>query len=213
MSEYEPIVFVDQANPLAGNPEDPRVNAASLAHIQSQYAEVLDDVENGTGPIATALNAALQPLAREWFAPSMFFLTSGTPLLTGSFALRWQAWLLDAAVLEGITAPVRVPSNWSTMDVYVEWANAVASAGNVVLGGSLDSAAPGASVNVTGPAIPDVTFAAAGQYVRTRSLLQGGVAVTPANLHGLRLFRRAADVADTLAGDIAILGVELVRAS
>jgi len=61
VSEYEPIVFVDQANPLAGNPDDPQVNASTLAHIQSQYAEVLDDVENGTGPIGTALNAAFVP--------------------------------------------------------------------------------------------------------------------------------------------------------
>lgn len=58
MAEYEPIEFIDQPNPLSGDPEDPRVNAENLNHIQTQYEEVLAEVEGGDGPIADALRAA-----------------------------------------------------------------------------------------------------------------------------------------------------------
>ncbi len=40
---YEPIAFVDQPSPLAGNPAAPRLNAVNLAHMQEQYGEAVAD--------------------------------------------------------------------------------------------------------------------------------------------------------------------------
>lgn len=62
MAEYEPIQFLDQPNPLKGNPDAPRLNAANLSKMQTQYAEVLAEVEGGAGPINTALNATIDAL-------------------------------------------------------------------------------------------------------------------------------------------------------
>lgn len=84
---YTPIDFVDQPDPLAGDPDDPKLNAANLATMQTQYEEAVDDaaaavdarigddiqgtatldadvttlIEDSGSDVATALNAALGP--------------------------------------------------------------------------------------------------------------------------------------------------------
>lgn len=40
---YTPIDFVDQPDPLNGDPGDPQLSAANLDHMQTQYEEAVDD--------------------------------------------------------------------------------------------------------------------------------------------------------------------------
>lgn len=163
----------------------------------------------------TPLVSSYAPLATTLYLGAATFLamtggpTVGTP---GSAATRVNAWTLDAASAESVGVTFQVPAGWATAHVDLYWTNDGAGAGDVVWkadrytiadGTALTAETEGGAVTATAPAQNVVKV--------TRALT--GIAVSPSLVTRLEVVRVAADAADTLANDVALIGVLLTRVS
>lgn len=142
--------------------------------------------------------------------------TAGSPTLNGSNALG-PGWLLDGSTNESIgCVSDPFPPGWATFRVDLLWTNAGAGSGDVkflwIDGGADIGFAAGdtiayaydASLIVTAPA---QNVLAITTLVATRTV----VADHPLNI--FRIDRTPSDAADTLANDMRVYGVRLVRLS
>jgi hypothetical protein len=118
-------------------------------------------------------------------------------------------WLLDAATQEGAGGAIELPSDWATVNVFAWWENAGAGAGDVVLFGADVAWTDGGTSTGTNGA--GVTATAAAQNVPKRTQLLTGISTT--NRKAWAVYRSAANAGDTLANDIAVLALEIVKAS
>lgn len=149
------------------------------------------------------------------FIPATSFeLVTGTPNKIGVPGVGYpMSWQLDAATSEGVTGVIDAPPlSWGAFDIVAWWTATNTGAGDVrlqLLGNWLTSGALPSANAITGT-VTGVTPGVAAQLVKT-TLLSGQV---PRNnpLH-MRVLRLGADAADTYASDIALVGIELVRAS
>lgn len=121
------------------------------------------------------------------------------------------SWLLDASAVEDVSGAVLFPGHWATYDVYVWWYNAGAGSGDVRLF-AMKSAYSDGGPPVTG-FFGGVTATAGTQNLYKRTQLSTGVSVATSGLSNFGVRRLANDAADTLANDIGVLAIELVKAS
>lgn len=163
-----------------------------------------------------AANAAYEAKPTELFVPAVNFIAGdGAPSLGRVNA--WPVWLLDAATLESVVGTIgrgEIPPSWATYSVELLWVNTAASAGNVAW--QIGTAAPrgeGDTVNVDGSSV--ATAAAGGLGVIVRTPIGGAQTAPPTTdpIGFLRILRDAANGADTLANDVGILGVRLLKVS
>lgn len=179
-----------------------------MTYIPSFLLRAVDEAR------AAASNAVAVP-PRVWLPPSLFDAQLGTPgvrSLVGSPG-SVHAYLFDAAAAEGVTTSVLLPDGWASFHMDFWWANAGAGAGDARVRGLVNTVAVGSAtetVVVTGTGTV-VTAGAQHSVIKTR--VQTGVTVTAGALHVVMARRNATDAADTLANDIAFLGMELTRAT
>lgn len=120
--------------------------------------------------------------------------------------------LLDATVAEGLVSSDILPAAWLTAKIYVYWYNAGAGAGNVMWTLYKQTLADTETI-ASFPGGEQTTVAATTQNVlKVTKITASAIAVTDPLLSFL-IFRQADNVADTLANDIGIMGLEFRRAS
>lgn len=169
--------------------------------------------------------SSINPSARSaLFIPADRF----TPRL-GSPALstvngRAVAFAMDQSSFEGVMCTVELPLDWNAVSVEIVWANLATATGDVKLGCWL-SAIDAGFVAGAGTDMQFVstqsTIASAGsqnEYVRTHlgrpaQDFQSSAKRSTAGIYSLRIDRAANDAADTLSGDIGIVGVWLYATS
>lgn len=161
-------------------------------------------------PAFTGTYAPLASVDSVWLGVGNFQVQTGSPGISATGG--WPAWFLDASATETVHENLRLPQHWSTFDVEYWYTNAGAGAGNVKIGINHrfvgDGEALGAGVNTA-----SVTSTAPAQNVMEVATVASGIAATTGKLLNLRVFRLGGDAADTLANDIGLLGVRLVKAS
>lgn len=126
---------------------------------------------------------------------------------------RTPAFLLDATTPEGVGGTIRLPASWATVDVDLWWSNAGAGAGDVAWRGDRGTLTVGSAPPANISNIPPTATAPA-QNVVAQTRLFTGVAVPAAGaLFTIGVLRGAADAADTLANDAAVVGFLITKAS
>lgn len=147
-----------------------------------------------------------------WTVPAkQFDLVQGTPTY-GAITGRLGGWQFAQQVASYIASELTLPSHWLTMDVYVQWVNMVANAGNVVLGGEIHKWGVGDSINVTPVGGSGIFAANPTPWVVTESKVAADLVLDPSKNTTLRIARQGASGNDTLtANSIAILAVRLVK--
>ncbi len=148
-----------------------------------------------------------------WLPGSMFSAQSGAPTLTGSGgAGATQGWLLDAAAQEGVCTTMVPPSTWATMHVDMWWLNNGAGAGDVRWRFDLVRHDSG-SATLTTITNGSQTLTAAAQNVFTVSRMASNLPLVQGSQYRVHPIRVAADVADTLANDVLLIGIKMTRVS
>lgn len=166
--------------------------------------------------LSYALSSRYKPLASDvlFVGAADFAATFGSPTLGGTSSTNnggTAVWLLDASSTEIMCAYVAIPPGWTTADVYLWWANDGTGSGNVVVAVWRNAITDGATIDAASGG--NQTFTAGSRNVAIRSTVTTGLSVTANSILKLAVRRDAANGADTLANDMAVIGVELVRAS
>lgn len=168
-------------------------------------------------PLGYARTQALGSLSTTesiWLAANRFVSQQGAAsLATVSTNGYVVSWLLDATTNEGLTTTLLFPSAWATFHMDFWWANAGAGAGDARVRGLVNTVAIGSATETTLATGTGTVVTAGVQHAVIKTRVQTGVVVTAGALHAIMPRRNAADAADTLANDIAFIGMELVRAS
>lgn len=190
----------------SGSPEG--VLGARVGSIYLQTDSGLWRKVTGTGSTGWAeLTGAPVPVTAGAMVP-----INGSPSL-GAVGSIHPCWLLDAAATETVSLTTQVPAGWQTFDIVALWTNAGAGTGDVVLDVIHRATALGTALT-SGPAQTTTTFAAPTQDVLAVSVLAAAVPVPSASqLLAIRVGRIGTDAADTLANDIGLIEIRLVKAS
>lgn len=146
---------------------------------------------------------------RVW-AP-IFISRTGSPALSQRNSVTM--WLLDGAATEDISAVAYMPTSWATYNVVVRYVNAGAGSGDVrwtLL--KADIPADDVSTSATASVGNTTSTAGAADVMKTHTL-GSGVAVPATGMVALHVRRIGGDALDTLANDIGVLYVDLVKAS
>lgn len=164
----------------------------------------------------TAFTSRYKPLASDvlFVGAADFAATFGSPTLGGTSSSNnggTAVWLLDASSVEIVCAYVAIPPGWTTADVYLWWANDGIGSGDVVVAVWRNFISAGATIDSASGA--NQTLTATSRNLAIRSTVTTGLSVTANGILKLAVRRDAANGADTLANDMAVIGVELVRAS
>lgn len=146
-----------------------------------------------------------------WIAAPSFQAVTGVPSQTTQ-ALRHAAWLLDSAATERLASSWDMPADWSSVNVDFYWTNAGAGTGDVRWQLFTDNAADGATIDASGTS-SHATVTAPAQDVLKVSRVGAAIALTASNYQNCRIGRVGGDAADTLANDVALLGVLISKAS
>jgi hypothetical protein len=137
---------------------------------------------------------------------------AGTPATSTMYG-RVPMWMLDKDVLETVGVLVQVPEGWTQLSIAADVVvRGGTDSGSAVLRAQRNQFGPGGELN----ALPVTTETA----VTTASLAFGilasvtvapAVTVTPGNRLGISLSRVATDAADTLTGDLGVIGLVLTK--
>lgn len=118
----------------------------------------------------------------------------------------------DAVSIEGLVWSTFLPTDWSTFDITIYWANFASGAGNVVWRVQHIFAGAGEHIGTGATVSANTTAAAGAEDITVVTQLQAGAsAITTEPLY-LLLQRMANDGADTLANDAAVMGMLLTKA-
>lgn len=183
----------------------------TVISIQSQLPSVsqFNDIESQVNALE------MDPMngVTSWLIPAKEFdLVQGVPTF-GAITGRLAAWQFPLDTAAYIATPIALPSHWLTMDVYVQWVNQVANAGNVVWGGEIHQWAIGDTINTTPVGGSGIFSANASPWIATESKVAADIAINPAKNTTLRIARQGASGNDTLPNSAAILAVRLVKKS
>lgn len=139
---------------------------------------------------------------------------NGSPSLssTTGTSYNYAAWLLDASSAEYISGEVWLPAHWTTFTATVYWTRATTGAGDVRFIMFRRSIVNNTTVDNTSTFLEAVATAN-GQYMANVTQLGAGLSNTAGVPLMFSVGRDAANAADTLAGDIAVLGVAFGRQS
>lgn len=132
-------------------------------------------------------------------------VNSGTPTVTGRGVAAF-----DAASEEVVTAFVNLPEAWSACRVKVVWSNEGTGTGAVTWRLDYGSCEDGGNTNTLTAGV-ETTGTAAGQYVAVHTPLQR-IDLASSSMLSLKLRRRAAVAADTLANDAGLISLVFTEA-
>lgn len=158
---------------------------------------------------------------RRVFLPAPSFqVVSGSPTLNAALPFTVPVWLLDEAATEIVSATFQGPRGWSTATAYLWWSRVGSTAGDIRWQFRyLPAKASGDIIN-TGEVTVGAFVTAGGttQGVITRTSMGAmTLSADPTNdnrpLLAMSVRRLGADAQDTMVGDAALVGVELVKAS
>ena len=146
-----------------------------------------------------------------WVPAASWAAQAAGPTLAGDGAM--PGWALDAAATEGIVCTTEVPASWASFDVDLWWLNAGAGTGDVVF--SFKHRISAAADLASDTAVDDgnVTEVAGAQDIIAVTTVASDIATAEDAIFNAQLQRLGADAADTLANDVAILGIRLRRVS
>lgn len=145
---------------------------------------------------------------------SRFEIIAAAP--TRSQIGRWIVWLLDAAAVEEavgtIIGPGDIPPGWSTYTTELLWANATADAGDVVFQRIVTNAGAGDTL-ASGTSSTAIPTAGSQNVLTATSIGVAETVPTAAQVTRIEVRRLGANVSDTKADDVALLGIRLTKAS
>lgn len=161
------------------------------------------------------LSSRYVPLTSDvaWIPAGAFTVTAGSPSITAyaTGAINWPAVLYDASSAEYAGSSAWLPAHWNTFHIDLYWTNAGGGSGNVVWTTLYQSFGDGdTTANLAGG---NNTVTAPAQNVLKVSRTQSSINPTRGRPLFFVIGRLAADAADTLGNDAALIGVALVRAS
>jgi hypothetical protein len=175
-------------------------------------AQHLEDIHDRVDerPTLAESNAAYQPTQGSVFIGVGQFVASAGAPTTGTVQ-NIAVWLLDPAAVEELSSHVRIPEGWSTFDVRAWWTNPGTNTGDVVMRFDYDLYAAGSTL--TRSLATAQTVAAPANRVIQASTLASGLSVGADSVIAANFVRIADAAGDTLAADMALLGIELVKVS
>jgi hypothetical protein len=137
-------------------------------------------------------------------------LGSGSPVVafTGSGSAHY--WSLDPAGAESVGMRPVIPSHWQTYNITARVLNTTAVAGNAVLRADVGTLAVG-SIPVVSNGVNVTAVLPATQFQIVEVTLRTAISLTADRRIGVVINRFGADGLDTLAGDMGLLDVSLVR--
>lgn len=140
-----------------------------------------------------------------------FIARTGSPVLSQRNTL--PLWLMDGAATEDIASLAFVPSGWATYNVVVRYVNAGAGSGDVRWSYLRADLPADDIVTAATTSVGSSTSTAGATDVLKSHTIQSGVAVPASGLVVIQIRRIGGDAADTLADDIGVVYVNLVKAS
>ena len=165
--------------------------------------------------LKTALNTQYSPLADTmlWVPAGAFGVVDGSPAIVASSGIS-TTWRFDQTAQEGIAASVAFPPGWATFNVRLYWANSAAGSGAVVWYSDSVPLTAGVDIDgVVGNLINSVASTALGLRILVITAPGSTVNVPATGVLGFRVFRFAAEVADTLPNDASLVGALFTRVS
>jgi hypothetical protein len=142
-------------------------------------------------------------------AASGLFLLAGTPS-TAVFVSRRLAWFLDADTTEAVGARFHIPAGWTSVTLSLDW-SVPSSSGDVDLQVTMYQAGNATSLGSAAISTTDLILTAPAVNVMKRSTLVANQAVTGDRDLAVRLYRRGGNAGDTLAADMAVLSLDIVK--
>lgn len=189
-------------------------SAAASATSAQEAADVVVTVTEDINELSVSVSALqLDPMngVTDWSIPAKAFdLVQGVPTF-GVITGRLAAWQFPLDTAAYIASPIKLPSHWNTIDVYVQWVNQVANTGNVVWGGEIHQWAIGETINTTPVGGSGIFAANASPWIAVESKVAADLVVNPAKNTTLRIARQGASGNDTLPNSAAIIAVRLVK--
>jgi hypothetical protein len=157
-----------------------------------------------------------QPTSNDQlFVPATDFRAAGagSPTLSGIGLYQTPAWLFDASSGEDISSPIELPSWWTTFDAYLYWCNAGAGSGDIRTNVIVQQTANDGDLITGGTFSAQSTLTAGALGILKISKLNSSACTRSNGLAVVYFERLAANAADTLTNDCAVLGIELRRVS
>lgn len=189
-------------------------SATASALSAQEAADVVVVVTEDINQLSVSVSALeLDPMngVTDWsMSAKAFDLVQGVPTF-GVITGRLAAWQFPLDTAAYIACPIKLPSHWNTMDVYVQWVNQVANTGNVVWGGEIHQWVIGETINTTPVGGSGIFAANASPWITTESKVAADLVVNPAKNTTLRIARQGASGNDTLPNSAAIIAVRLVK--
>lgn len=220
------VCNVSQLRIVSGNylsaavfmPADSRGGMFSDIRVEGPGGKIIID---GTGFTCSGLDAesvfVLSPNRDNTYEDGVirlsmqdFFALVGAPT-QGIVNSQHVAWSFDPATEELIYASVRIPRQWQKVNVRILWANSGAGSGDVVWKAEFNGLGVGGSLGSAPEYVATTTETAGAQDVLVESVLESGVFLADGEWLSLALGRAAANAADTLANDAAIVAVTIER--
>jgi Cu/Ag efflux protein CusF len=147
-----------------------------------------------------------------WFGANDMTSQAGSPALSNSpGGFKYSSWLMHDAASDAIVGSLYLPPWVATVWIDVFWTNSSAATGAVRLRGTVQTVTAGQTLSTT-DVLALSTATAAAQDILTVTRL-GTQPYAVSGLANINLTRLGSDAADTLAGNMAILGVQLTVAT
>jgi hypothetical protein len=173
-------------------------------------------LNDGTLTITDLGTGTVQPLQQTIFITAQDMQASiGSPTLSRAGS-RYPAWLMHSAVNNQVNGSCVIPPDWRRFDLEILWANNSADTGNVEWQCTYQQHTAGDDLTTGDASTGNVIVAASGQNILVKTALKTAITASTYgyNLLNFRVLRPGADTGnDTLAGDVALIGVRLRRAA
>lgn len=145
---------------------------------------------------------------RLWIPAADFEVVAGSPAL--SVVQSTLVYSFDASSVESVGTSVMLPSWWTTCDVIIRWANAAGGSGDVVWAFRYDFIAAGQTMGTYSSMFRNA-LTAGSQDVVMEQTQDGDLTNVADQAVLIRIERTANNVADTLANDANLIGVEFLQ--
>lgn len=185
-----------------------------VAGTVGERLKTVDSMETQFNQIQTSVDAITADPTNSvtsWTVQAKSFdVVQGTATYS-AITNRLGAWNMPNSTASYISMVISLPAHWAKMDVYLQWVNIAANAGNVVLGGEIHKWAIGESINVTPSGGSGIIPANPTPWIVTETKVAADLVLDSSRNTTLRIARQGASANDTLANGIAVIAVRLVK--
>ena len=185
-----------------------------VAGTAGERLRTVDAMETQFDQIQAAVNAITADPTNSvtsWTVQAKSFDIVQGSATYGAITNRMGAWTMPYASASYIAMVISLPAHWAKMDVYLQWVNTAANAGNVVLGGEIHKWAIGETINATPTGGSGIIPANPTPWIATETKVAADLVLDPTRSTTLRIARQGASANDNLANGIAVLAVRLVK--